>query len=316
MNQSTKPCEFAFSSLMVRLRTVEKVYLSPNGAVTFRGAFGKAFRNIECRMPQLDCRECFLQSQCLFYRYCMRSNPGGKHPVKPYIFEAPDGGPGVVEPGKAVSFIITLVGEAVEKLELFLAIFEEMGRCGLGKIRGRCYLDEVYSISDDDYTPVYLKSSGHKILNSPVKRSWSEFCEPLDRDIERIRVQFLTPARIQNQGRLVDELPFHVLAIRLINRILDIDMEYCGGGLNFPVQDLVKKAEKEVYVRTQNIRWYDWSRYSLHQNTKMKLGGIVGEIEYQGNITLFIPFLLLGEYIHVGKQSTFGNGTIKVDVLL
>lgn len=315
MNQHTNSSDFAFSCLMVRLRVAEKVYLSPNGAATFRGAFGKAFRNIECRMPQIDCRKCFLQSQCLFYRCCLRSNPGEKATVKPYIFEAPHGGPKVVEPGEPVSFIISLIGEAVEKLELFLAIFEEMGRCGLGKSRGRCYLDEVCSISDENYVPVYLKSSGHKMLNSPVKRSWSEFCEPLDRDIERVRVQFLTPARIQNQGRLLDELPFHVLVIRLINRILDLDREYCGGGLNFLVQDLVKKAEKEVHVRSQNIRWYDWTRYSSHQNTKMKLGGIVGEIEYQGDITPFIPFLLLGEYIHVGKQSTFGNGTIKVDVL-
>lgn len=42
INRPTNPDDFVFSCLMVRFRVVEKVYLSPNGAVTFReGVFGK-----------------------------------------------------------------------------------------------------------------------------------------------------------------------------------------------------------------------------------------------------------------------------------
>ncbi len=36
---TTNPGDFVFSCLMVRLRVVEKVYLLPNGAATFRGVW-------------------------------------------------------------------------------------------------------------------------------------------------------------------------------------------------------------------------------------------------------------------------------------
>lgn len=44
----------------------------------------------------------------------------------------------------------------------------------------------------------------------------------------------------------------------------------------------------------------------------MKLGGIVGEVEYAGDLTPFAPFLAVGEWIHVGKNATFGLGKYTV----
>ena len=61
-------------------------------------------------------------------------------------------------------------------------------------------------------------------------------------------------------------------------------------------------------IESQNVNWSDWERYSGRQETRMKLGGLVGEVTYKGEVDLFLPYLHLGEYVHVGKQSTFGNG--------
>jgi hypothetical protein len=45
----------------------------------------------------------------------------------------------------------------------------------------------------------------------------------------------------------------------------------------------------------------------------MRLGGIVGEITYTGNLEPFIPLLRAGEILHAGKNTSFGLGryTIK-----
>jgi len=316
MNGGSSPDGFTFASLVVHLRALERVVLPPNSGSTFRGAFGHAFRNVECRRrgPQ-NCLQCFLQGQCLYYRYFLRANPGGRHPVRPYIFEVPYGRPIRVEPGEQVSFIFTLVGEGLEYLPVFLAVFEEMGNCGLGKGKSRCVLDSVYALGDEEHLPVYLKTSGERVLNPPIVRHWKQFADKTCGYAQRVQVQFLTPTRIQSKGRLIDDVPFHILVDKLLNRILDLDREYCGGTLDFPLAPLVRKAEEGVRRIEQKVVWYDWERYSSYQNSRMKLGGIVGYVTYEGEVAPFIPYLYLGEYIHIGKQSTFGNGTIKVEVL-
>ncbi|MFQ5903237.1 MAG: CRISPR system precrRNA processing endoribonuclease RAMP protein Cas6 [Candidatus Binatia bacterium] len=54
--------------------------------------------------------------------------------------------------------------------------------------------------------------------------------------------------------------------------------------------------------------WHGWERYSARQDTRMKMGGFVGKVEYQGEVSGFIPLLRLGQRIHVGKGTGFGLG--------
>lgn len=70
---------------------------------------------------------------------------------------------------------------------------------------------------------------------------------------------------------------------------------------------LINKAQ-EVKATDRNLRWYDWERYSGRQEIKINMGGFVGRIAFTGDLTPFWPYLLLGEYVHVGKGSTFGMG--------
>jgi len=44
----------------------------------------------------------------------------------------------------------------------------------------------------------------------------------------------------------------------------------------------------------------------------MKLGGFVGNITFEGDLKEFLPFVKLGEYIHIGKQTSFGLGKYEI----
>ncbi|MBN2088843.1 CRISPR system precrRNA processing endoribonuclease RAMP protein Cas6, partial [candidate division KSB1 bacterium] len=57
----------------------------------------------------------------------------------------------------------------------------------------------------------------------------------------------------------------------------------------------------------------DEKQYSPTSGTlKMFLGGYLGKIVYQGDLSQFWPWLKVGELIHVGKNCAFGLGKFTV----
>jgi len=44
----------------------------------------------------------------------------------------------------------------------------------------------------------------------------------------------------------------------------------------------------------------------------MKFGGLLGTITYAGDLEPFIPYLALGEWIHIGGKTSFGLGKYNI----
>ncbi|NJN99775.1 MAG: CRISPR system precrRNA processing endoribonuclease RAMP protein Cas6, partial [Anaerolineales bacterium] len=44
----------------------------------------------------------------------------------------------------------------------------------------------------------------------------------------------------------------------------------------------------------------------------IEMGGLVGRVTYEGDLTEYLPLLALGELIHVGKGTVFGNGQYQI----
>ncbi|NOZ51787.1 MAG: CRISPR system precrRNA processing endoribonuclease RAMP protein Cas6 [Gammaproteobacteria bacterium] len=67
-------------------------------------------------------------------------------------------------------------------------------------------------------------------------------------------------------------------------------------------------------MSTSNTRWDDWSRpqHSDLQKEQMKFGGLLGTITYAGDLEPFIPYLALGEWIHIGGKTSFGLGKYNI----
>ena len=74
---------------------------------------------------------------------------------------------------------------------------------------------------------------------------------------------------------------------------------------------MIQRAQ-DVIVKERDTRWYDWERYSARQETRMKMGGILGRVTFSGDLTEFMPYLLLGGHLHVGKGTSFGLGKYEI----
>ena len=109
------------------------------------------------------------------------------------------------------------------------------------------------------------------------------------------------------------DLEFHILIRNLLRRLSLLYYFHCNGDPSaWDFKGIIEKA-KEVKVEKQNLRWYDWERYSGRQETTMKMGGFVGEITFEGEIVPFMPLIKTGEILHVGKGTGFGLGKYEIE---
>lgn len=75
----------------------------------------------------------------------------------------------------------------------------------------------------------------------------------------------------------------------------------------YDFKTLVEQTEV-IQLQAQDLRWFDWGRYSQRQQQEMQLGGLLGAVTLHGDLAPFAELLHLGQWLHVGKNATMGLG--------
>jgi CRISPR-associated endoribonuclease Cas6 len=245
----------------------------------------------------------------------MRKYTAAPHP---FILEPPMNNRKSYQKGEDLSFGLTLIGRAVDYLPYFIYAFEELGRIGIGKGRGKYELREVAEEGGESEGNVLPKkrviySGDTKLLtqtNPPIQ--WSDILMNHPEPPNAIQVSFITPTRIKYKNSLTKDLEFHVFFRNLLRRISLLSYFHCNHRLDDTgFKDIIQQA-RNINTVKRSLYWHDWERYSNRQETRMKMGGFMGEITYEGELKKFWPYIRLGEYVHVGKGSGFGLGRYKV----
>jgi len=313
-----------FQKFQFVIEPKERIILPPYKGSTFRGGFGNAFKKVVCICRKTECDTCILKEKCI-YSYVFETPPSSDTSVMrkyekaphPFIIEPPLEKKQVYGPDDEIIFNLILVGRAAEYLPYFIYSFDELGKKGFGSDRGKYELKKVLAITDSQ--PAHgniIYSSETKMLHrfetsnlclDSKEAAVSHTTSPLF-----ITLDFLTPVRIVYQGQLVLQLEFHILLRNLLRRLALLYYFHCDGDpsvINFKA--LIEEARK-VKVTESNLRWHDWERYSSRQDTKMKLGGSLGTIRFEGELSKFMPYIKAGEVLHVGKGTAFGLGQYRI----
>ena len=141
-------------------------------------------------------------------------------------------------------------------------------------------------------------------------------CEPvevsLDAEVESVSgvsVGFVTPTELKARGELIDRPEFGVLATRIRDRVSTLMQLYGAGPLAI---DFVEFGERASAVRMTHceIEHVDATRRSGRTGQVHALGGFIGEADYEGDLTPFLPYLRAAEWTGVGRQTSWGKGAI------
>jgi hypothetical protein len=314
-----------YGCFTVTLRPERALALPPYPGSMFRGAFGWALQRVVCVTRTHDCPPCLLKERCVFpYVFdtpppagtrIMRKYPSAPHP---FVLEPPFPGGVSVAAGEPVRLGLTVIGKALQYLPYLVFAFERLGRTGLGPGRVRCGVVTLEGALDGHAYVLYDAADRSLRATEPFTQVASLALGPSEPpgtkgETERLRVEFLTPVRIVFEERLADSLEFHVLVRSLLRRLAHLSYFHCGGDpLTVAFREWIERA-KHVRTVSHSLRWYDWERYSGRQQTRMSLGGLLGSIAYEGELTPFLPLLRAGEALHVGKGASFGLGRYRLE---
>jgi len=323
------------ASFTFRMRALEPLILPSYKGSTLRGGFGNAFRRVVCALRKNSCQDCLLKDKCI-YSYVFETPPPPdtrimrkyKSAPHPFGIEPPPEKRMGYNPGDEIQFGLTLIGRAIDYLPYFIYTFDELGRMGIGKGRGKY---ELMSVTDKHLHVVKeaatqgaseIMEEHEEVIYSSATKTMKSFeksvltvafdSSPATFGPEPLTLDFLTPARFVYEGHLTIDLEFHVLIRQLLRRISLLGYFHCGTDPSeFDFRGIIRKAER-VNVKERKLRWYEWERYSARQDTKIKMGGFTGQITFQGEISPFISLIRAGEVLHVGKGTTFGLGRYRV----
>jgi CRISPR-associated endoribonuclease Cas6 len=337
---------FKFAQFQFLLKASDCINLPVYKGSTFRGAFGHAFKKVVCVNREKICGSCLLKGKCV-YSYVFETPPPSntsrmrKYPFAPhpFIITPPLEEKRTYRQNDILSFELTLIGKSIDYLPYFIYTFDEMGRMGIGKGKGRYCLEEVRAMNIGERSKVKGESEEKEGVREKVKGEREETIysgkdKTLRNNFSVLRVddlspftynlssssnlppsilhlRFLTPTRLKFDGSLSPKPEFHILIRNLLRRISLLSYFHCEEELGLDFKGIIERS-KDIKVKKENLSWFDWERYSNRQETKMKMGGFVGSIIFEGDLEKFIPFLLLGEYIHVGKGTSFGLGKYKI----
>ncbi len=267
---------------------------------TVRGAVMFKAKKLLCANPKLfDCKKCLLAQKCVYARLFETVKPSDSAIMKKYT-EIPH--PFVLTPilsKSKMNIRIMLFGEYTEFFPYFYLIFKSLEE------------PKQFSISSiTNFGKEILKNG--TIPNKFPQKSLSEVTQT-PKAPKRIKLHFITPLRIKSRGKYVNQtsLNFEYIVRNLLRRLYLLSYFY-GKEWKADFKEIIEKS-KEVSITERYLGWLDLERFSMRSKTYMSMGGIVGSITLSENAAEFLPLLKAGEYIHIGKNTSFGHGYYKIE---
>jgi hypothetical protein len=311
----------AFEVLPFRFHLLarETLEFPPGGPSNLlRGAFGSALRRLVCVPRCKEPRTCPLRKECPYARIfepgAEGTGPSGLASwPRPFVFRAQAGGESRVAEGADFSFDVHLFDVRTPLIAYFVDSFALAAKQGLGRTRGRASLTSVDLLDADGNATRRLYSGEALDREYPLPPVVVDL-SPAPAPIGRILVRFLTPTELKGAGSLHEPPEFDLLLARARDRVSTLRLLYGGSRSEVDFKALGARAAEVRRTRTSLSRVRALRRSSKTGQVH-PLDGFIGEIEYEGDLGEFLPYLQAARWTGVGRQTVWGKGAIETAVL-
>ena len=313
---------FRFARYRFTYTVQEPLKMPPYKGNVFRSRFGYILRDIACVGSDQQCqKQCQFPDRCV-YSKCfetpvpddspmLRGQPFAPHP---FILQPPRTGQLEYAPGDTFACNMILIGEAINLLPWMVFTFDQIGkrRIGLRGERGQCQLEKVESL------PAYCNHEPQTIYTAETEMltddglilGLDDVMDSAPHVTDAIELEFITHTSIKVNGKWTSHLTFEHFLRNLLRRIRFLSYFHCGEDLDVDAHGLIAAAG--AVTHQPNFRWHRADRYSYRAEKSVPMDGFTGPIRFSGELEPFLPFIYLGEYLHIGHHTAFGHGQYRL----
>lgn len=294
----------------------EEMHLPSYPAITIRGGLGYELKKTVC--------ECHLEScvceHAQFYRQLYENRKGIIHDEygyiaynRPLIIRTRHNCKRKYTKSDTYVFEIILFGEAIQKYRDIILAMRAFGKTGIGERMDKFYIKRVKSLGAP--IPVTVYEDGEWIRDVHVNKL-GDMAFPFEERVRKVKIEFLTPTRLQVNGVYQETVSFEAMIENLLRRINSLLYFHQHHQLlDIQLYDAILQRAKFVEEVLQSYGKVKYRRFSTRQHQEMFLNGIEGWSIVKGpEIHDLMPLLYLGQFCHIGKQTTFGFGEYRLSV--
>ena len=208
-------------------------------------------------------------------------------PPRPFVFRAAHLNGKRFQPDETFYLDLNLFELRAPLIETFVRVFSEWATTGLGPRRGRVELFEPPPPT---------------CINLDLTAAPSA--------VSKCSVAFQTPTELKGNPAN-DRMPFGVLFARIRDRISTLSGLYGEGPLPIDFQAMAERANNVRTVKC-DLHYQNVVRRSSRTGAVHSIGGVEGQVDYEGELAEFVPWLNAARYTGVGRHTVWGNGQIEV----
>ena len=223
---------------------------------------------------------------------------------RPFVFRASHLDGKRVSAGEEFHFDLNVFQLSAAALTRVVRAFASLK--SLGARRGRVELREVWQL-DQQHTPIV------KFSEQQPPPAVALNLHPTT-EASRLRIRFLTPTELKSSNVVALQPEFGILAARVRDRLSLLAELYGSGPLAIDFRGFGERA-RGVYMTRCELRSVEVERRSSRTGQRHPIGGFIGEAEYAGDLTEFVPYLRAAQWTGVGRQTVWGKGQIAVTLL-
>ena len=309
MNQLTPLFDTRYIKLHFTLLFPENCKVPKYKVSAIRGGMGEMLLRANC-IRDRKCEACDFVSECIVQRTMY-----SKFEYKPeyvttgesigYVLECEDYREELAA-GDVVSFNLILFGKTIVYFSQYMQALYSLGVQGLGKEQANFVIVSVTNSLGEElledgniYMPRYQVM---RIADYVVYRKKQLLSHSMKNEI-----RFQTPLTLKFQGKFLNEFQMEPMFRGIVRRLY---MLSCFEGNEVDITEY--DYDKLPQIQGQEKYFVSVPRFSNRQNAKMFLKGIEGKIFVDRISEEQLEFLLAGELIHIGKNTSFGFGRYRI----